>query len=207
MFTGIVEEIGRIKKIEKRRDFFNMEIFAEKILKNIKKGESVAVNGVCVTITEVKGNCFSVNLMKETVQKTNLGKIKVNEKVNLETPVSFEKFLSGHLVQGHIDGKGKIIEIKGDVLKISFPENLKRYFVVKGSVCIDGVSLTIVDVQKNYFTVNLIPYTKQNTTLGNKKVGEEVNIEVDIIAKYLEKFFTKNESLITWDFLRENNYL
>jgi riboflavin synthase len=210
MFTGIVEEIGTVKKIEKRGDFLYLEIFSEKILKNfkIKSGESIALNGVCLTITDIKENYFSVEVMKETLQKTNLKEIKVYDKVNLETPLSLEKFLSGHIVQGHIDGVGKILEKRENFLKISYPKELGKYFVTKGSVCVEGVSLTLVDVEKNFFSVHLIPYTQKNTTLGIKKNGDSVNIEVDIIAKYVEKFLnTKKETSITLEFLKENGYL
>lgn len=212
MFTGIVEEIGKINRIEKRGNLIFLEVSSEKILKEktyFKIGESISLNGVCLTVVKIKNNSFSVEVMKETLQKTNLKEIKVGEKVNLETPVSFDKFLSGHIVQGHIDGVGKVIDVRGEVLKISYPENLKKYFVSKGSVGVDGVSLTIVDVQEDYFSVSLIPYTQENTTLGEKKVGDKVNIEIDIIAKYLEKFveINKRESSISWDFLKDNNYL
>jgi riboflavin synthase len=192
MFTGIISNLGRLEKLEKNFTFSAPRPFCSKI----KKGDSVSVNGVCLTVEQKNSpTTFSVSVMPETRQKTTLDKLKIKDIVNLELPISFKTFLSGHFVQGHVDSIGKIsnTEKKGNsqILTITVSAKLSRYIVKKGSITINGVSLTVVDSQTKKFTVAIIPYTWEHTTFNQIKIGDLVNIEVDIVARYLEKFLKK----------------
>ena len=189
MFTGIIKEIGKIKRKKEIQGKVIFEIFAPKIINEIKKSSSVAVNGVCLTVIKKEKESFFVELGKETLKKTTLEKLFPGKKVNLEPSLKFGDELGGHIVLGHIDGKGKIKKIKkfsnGWLMEISFPKDLKKYIIKKGSIACDGVSLTINDVKKESFEVFLIPFTLKNTILGEKKIGDEINLEIDIFARYL----------------------
>ncbi len=193
MFTGIVENLGKLEKKQNSTFIFSAKsIFCNKI----KKGTSISVNGVCLTVvTKPTKTTFLVEVIPETQDKTILGKIKDKDVVNLEFPATVKTFLSGHLVQGHIDGVGQLkkIDIVGNsrVLKIRTSKPILDYIVKKGSVTLNGISLTVVSVDKNFFTVAIIPFTWENTMLSQIKIGDWLNIETDILGKYLKKFLNK----------------
>lgn len=207
MFTGIVEEIGKVTSARPGR----LSIAASKVLEDIEEGASIAVNGVCLTVTGFDNRSFSVEVMEETLDRTNLGLLKASDGVNLERPLALGGRLGGHLVQGHIDGTGKIISInpRGESILagLEAPPQLMAYIVEKGFIAVDGVSLTIVSKDSNYFQVSLVDYTRQHTTLGKLRVGDTVNLEADIIAKYVEQFNQNRSSGITVDFLEEHGFL
>lgn len=193
MFTGIITYLGKLDKREKSLYTFKS---SDSLVKKIGPGDSVAVNGVCLTVAGQKSkDTFSVELMPETLRKTMFCKLKVNDLVNLELPVKPSSMLSGHIVQGHIDGVGIIKKITPDknsrLLTIAIPSRLAKYMVEKGSITVNGISLTVISADKSHFTVGIIPYTWRNTMLKQAKIGDLVNIEVDILAKYLEKLLRK----------------
>ncbi len=207
MFTGIVEETGRVTQISTRE----LGIAADKVLKNMEQGGSIAVNGVCLTVTDFDAGSFSVNIMAETLKRTNLGRLQAGYRVNLEGPLTLSKPLGGHLVQGHIDGTGRIAsftqEDEASIIRIEASPEVMRYVVVKGFIAVDGISLTVVDRDSSSFTVSIVDYTLKNTTLGSRQVGDLVNLEVDIIAKYVEQSRQGDKPAISLDFLRENGFL
>lgn len=193
MFTGIVEELGQIKKIVEillGKRFF---IGAKSVLHNVKIGDSIAVNGTCLTVTEFDSEGFWVEVVAETLRCTNLGALQEGSVVNLESSLTLQKAIGGHLVQGHIDGTGTIIGIETEgealLLQVSFPKKLRPYLVNKGFITMDGMSLTVIEVNDAYFTLTLIPYTLKVTVAGTYKVGTIVNLEGDIMAKYAENFY------------------
>ncbi len=191
MFTGLVEEIGKVKKISRKAGGLSLRIEGVKILEDAKAGDSISVNGVCLTVTKVGFKEIEVEVAGETLRRTNFSSLRTREPVNLERALRPSDRLGGHLVQGHVDGTGRVKQTrrrKGElVLQIAFPENLCPYLVEKGSVALDGVSLTVASLKGSSFSVWLVPYTVQNTTLGRLRVGDLVNMEVDVTAKYLEK--------------------
>lgn len=197
MFTGIVEETGKVVKIVKKEDSSRLEICADKIMEDCEVGNSISVNGTCLTAVKVKvsQNSFEVDISAETLRRTNLGDLEVSNQVNLERAAKLSDRIGGHLVMGHVDevGKVKAIEPEGESVLMSFQvsKSATRYIVEKGSICVDGVSLTVVKVGASRFSVSLIPYTLAHTTLGKKSVGDKVNIELDIIGKYIEKLLKK----------------
>jgi riboflavin synthase len=207
VFTGIVEEIGRV--ILSRPG--NLTVAAGKVLESIEEGASMAVNGVCLTVTSFDNKSFSVEVMPETLDKTNLGMLKAGDEVNLERPLSLGGRLGGHLVQGHIDDTARVISVsqRGDSILVGFetPPRLIAYIVEKGFIAVDGVSLTVVSKDNSSFQVSLVGYTRQHTILGKLRVGDLVNLEADIIAKYVEQFNQKRSSGITIDFLQEHGFL
>jgi riboflavin synthase len=207
VFTGIVEEIGKI--ISARPG--NLTVAAGKVLEGIEEGASIAINGVCLTVTSFDNKSFSVEVMPETLDKTNLGMLKAGDGVNLERPLTLEGRLGGHLVQGHIDDTGRVISVsrRGDSILVGFetPPRLTAYIVEKGFIAVDGVSLTVVSKDNSSFQVSLVGYTRQHTILGDRRVGDTVNLEADIIAKYVEQFNRKRSSGITIDFLQEHGFL
>lgn len=204
MFTGIVEEIGTVLKSGNP-----LVIKAKKILEDVHLGDSIAVNGICLTVTSFADDTITIDVMNETYSRTNLRHIKYGTKVNLERAMSASGRFGGHIVSGHIDGTGILTDITSDGiakwLTISADSSILKYIVLKGSVTLDGVSLTVAYVDDKIFKVSVIPHTQSETTLLLKSVGSEINIETDIIGKYVEKF-TKPESRITMDFLRENGF-
>ncbi|KUO62755.1 MAG: riboflavin synthase subunit alpha [Gracilibacter sp. BRH_c7a] len=215
MFTGLVEELGKVKTLELLQDSAKLTIEADKVLNQAQIGDSIAVNGVCLTVTEMNQKYFSVDIMHETLAKTNLHELKSLSKVNLERALQLSTRLGGHMVSGHVDGIGTIssIDNKGiaKVFKISAPPSLTSFLIPKGSVAIDGISLTVVEVEKDYFTISLIPHTFGHTTLGFKSIGSTVNLETDIIGKYVARFMnmgqeTKNKD-ISMDFLAEHGFI
>ena len=217
MFTGIVEEVGKISKIEEGKDFLHITIEGSKVLNPLNLGDSVAVNGVCLTVTNFNNSSFTADVMAETLKKSSLKTLSKGSLVNLERAVTLNKPLGGHIVSGHIDGTGEIINIKKEgiatLLEVKTKETLLKYMVPKGSVALDGVSLTLVDIKEKSFTVSLIPHTKEETILMNKNIGDIINIECDILGKYIYKFmhFKKEEedlkSNINLDFLSKTGFL
>jgi riboflavin synthase len=194
MFSGIIEAFGQVKKIEQGKESCALTL-ASDLVKELKRGSSIAVNGVCLTVVSLKNNSFTVDVMPETINKTNIGKLVIGNKVNLERPLAADGRFEGHIVQGHVDGVGTIKE-KREVenaheIRISAHSKILDLCVEKGSITIDGISLTLVDVEKDNFSVSIIPYTSQITTLGFKSVGDDVNLEVDILGKYIAKFMAK----------------
>ena len=207
MFTGIVEEVGTVREARPGR----LTIVARKVVEDLKPGDSIAVNGACLTVTEFGGDYFSVDIMPETLRRTNLGMLRSGDRVNLELPLAVGGRLGGHFVQGHVDGVGKVVAAtpEGEALLLRFEasEEMMRYIVGKGFVAVDGVSLTVVEHDKSSFKVSLVAYTLQNTNLGGKRPGDFVNIEVDIIAKYVERLRAGEGSTITEEFLAEHGFL
>jgi len=207
MFTGIVEEIGRLTSAQPR----NLAVSASKVLQGMGPGASIAINGVCLTVTDFNNSSFSVDIMPETLRLTNLGLLCAGDEVNLERPLTPEKQLGGHLVQGHIDGAGRVTSVTWDgeamLIRLEAPPEVIRYVVKKGFIAVDGVSLTIVDYDTSSFLVSIVDYTRKHTTLGSKQGGALVNLEVDIIAKYVERLSQTHRPGITVDFLQEHGFL
>jgi riboflavin synthase len=191
VFTGIVEELGQVVAIDDLGDASRFRLRGPVVTEGAKHGDSIAVNGVCLTVVDFGGGEFTADVMAETLDRSSLGALAVGSKVNLERPMALGGRLGGHLVQGHVDGKGTIVERKlsdnWEIVKISLPADLSRYVVEKGSITVDGISLTVVDAGSDYFTVSLIPTTLALTTLGIKQAGDPVNLEVDVLAKYVER--------------------
>ncbi len=212
MFTGIIEETGRIKNIKKGAASAVLEIQASKVLEDVRLGDSIAVNGVCLTVTGFSSSEFSADVMHETLNRSSLGTLKTGSAVNLERAMKADGRFGGHIVSGHIDGTGVITDIKRDDnavwYTIDAPEEIMRYVVEKGSVAIDGISLTVAEISPAYFKVSVIPHTAGNTTLSMKRQGERVNIENDIIGKYVEKLMTPDSRSggITEEFLIKNGF-
>ncbi len=192
MFTGIVEEVGNILSINRICESIRFKIGARKVVENLEKGASISVNGVCLTVVNFGENFFEVDAVEETIKRTNLGSLKVSNDVNLERARKLSDRIDGHIVQGHIDSTGKITRIIpsgiSKIIFVSFPIDFKIYLVPKGSIAIDGISLTIVDVQNNIFSVSIIPFTFEQTNLKSKKIGDLVNLEFDIIGKYVVNY-------------------
>ncbi|MGW0844791.1 riboflavin synthase [Streptomyces sp. NPDC002787] len=191
MFTGIVEELGEVTAVENLGDSSRFRLRGPVVTQGAKHGDSIAVNGVCLTVVEHEDDWFTADVMAETLDRSSLGALSVGSRVNLERPMAVGERLGGHIVQGHVDGTGQVIERKPsdnwEIVKISLPADLTRYVVEKGSITVDGISLTVVDAGPDYFTVSLIPTTLDLTTLGRKQPGDPVNLEVDVIAKYVER--------------------
>jgi riboflavin synthase len=206
MFTGIVEEIGIVK--EASRDWLTFE--ACKVLEGTKVGDSIAVNGVCVTVISLENHGFSVNVMPETLRCTNLGGLHYNDQVNLERALIFGGRLGGHLILGHVDDTGEVMDVTSEetahIMKILTPAKLMPYMVNKGFIAVDGVSLTIVDLDDFSFVVSLVAYTMEHTTLGRKRPGDIVNLEADIIAKYVESLKERKRQSFSLEFLREYGF-
>ena len=198
MFTGIVEELGTVVSIEPLSDAARLRVRGPLVTSDAVHGASIAVNGVCLTVIEHGDGEFTADVMHETLQRSSLGALTSGSRVNLERPVTLAARLGGHLVQGHVDGTGTVLErIPGEhweVVRVALPDDLGRYVVEKGSITVDGVSLTVVDAERDSFTVSLIPTTLELTTLGHKTVGDSVNLEVDVVAKYVERMLQWRQS-------------
>jgi len=213
MFTGIIEETGTVRSVSHGASFSRLAVSAVKVLEGMKAGDSISVNGVCLTVTEFGSGEFVTDTMPETLRRTNLGGMKSGGRVNLERALCLSDRIGGHLVTGHIDGTGKIAarweEGNSLWLKIATGTDILRYLADKGSVALDGVSLTVVSAGTDSFSVSVIPHTKENTTLPGKGVGDSVNIECDILAKYIEKLMNAGSpgSRIDMDFLSRNDFL
>lgn len=191
MFTGIVEELGRVAKLEPQTDAMRISITGPLVVSDSEIGDSISVNGVCLTVTSKTADGFSADVMQETLNRSSLGQLMAGDPVNLERPVTLATRLGGHLVQGHVDGLGevtnRVVSQNWEVLTIKPPKDLLKYIVEKGSITVDGTSLTVASVDAEVFTVSLIPETLAKTTLGIREVGHRVNLEVDVMAKYVEK--------------------
>lgn len=211
MFTGIIEEIGSIKNIAQNGPGKSFEIKAHKILEDLKIDQSVAVNGVCLTVVEVGKDTFFADAVAETLDKSTLAHLKKNEAVNLERALRLQDRLGGHLVQGHVDGVGIITTLKretgGSTLLIRIPFELQQYSIAKGSIAIDGVSFTIAKKKENLITIAVIPHTMSHTIFQFRKTGDSVNIEVDFFAKYIEQFMSKaGETKISSEWLKQQGF-
>jgi len=207
VFTGIIEEVGKVTSAQPE----SLVVAASKVLQGLELGGSVSVNGVCLTVTSFDTRSFSVGLMPETIERTNLGVLSIGEGVNLERPLTLGKPLGGHLVQGHIDNTGRVNSVTwdGDAMLVRFeaPPEVIRYMVAKGFMAVDGVSLTVVDFNTSSFLVSVVDYTREHTTLGSRRVGDLVNLEVDIVAKYVERLSQPRRPGVTIDFLQEHGFL
>ena len=207
MFTGITEELGKVSLLQPNK----LVVKARKVLEGTGIGDSVSVNGACLTVVELGSDYFGVEVVPETMRRTNLGLLKVGDEVNLERPLALGGRLGGHLVQGHVDERGKVVSLRpeGDavVMRFQAPREVMRYVVVKGFIAIDGISLTVAERDETSFTVSVIPHTRQNTTLGKRRVGDTVNLEVDIIAKYVEALTQSPAKGVTAEFLQEHGFL
>ncbi|MFC8175373.1 MULTISPECIES: riboflavin synthase [unclassified Streptomyces] len=196
MFTGIVEELGEVVAVERLEDASRFRLRGPLVTEGARHGDSIAVNGVCLTVVEHGDGEFTADVMAETLKRSSLGALGVGSRVNLERPMAVGGRLGGHIVQGHVDGTGTVLDRTPsehwELVRIGLPAHLARYVVEKGSITVDGVSLTVVEVGDEWFTVSLIPTTLDLTTLGIKKSGDPVNLEVDVIAKYVERLLGPN---------------
>lgn len=210
MFTGIVEEIGEISAVSRGADSCVYTVRASRILEDMHIGDSIAVNGLCLTVTSFDGGCFTADVMNESLRRSNLGDLKRGSKVNLERAMAANGRFGGHIVSGHIDGTGilRSYEREGNAVWVTITagEELMRYIIMKGSVALDGVSLTVSRLYKDAFAVSLIPHTGEETTLLNKRVGDRINIENDIVGKYVEKLCGTPRGGIDEDFLRKYGF-
>ncbi|MFM5968309.1 MAG: riboflavin synthase [Micrococcales bacterium] len=191
MFTGIIEELGRVAAIEPQTDAIRLTIEGPLAVSDANRGDSISVNGVCLTAIEIEGDSFTADVMRETLNRTALGNLNVGDPVNLERAMNAATRFGGHVVQGHVDGVGEIISREPsdnwEWVRVQIPVELSRYVVLKGSITIDGVSLTVNELSDDFVGVSLIPETLRLTTLGSKRVGDKVNIEVDVMAKHIER--------------------
>ncbi len=207
MFTGIIEETGMVKSMGQNQ----LTISAQKVLEGTAPGDSIAVNGACLTVTKMSSESFTIDIMQETLRRTSLGDLRPGDKVNLERALSVGSRMGGHFVQGHVDSTGKILSLtpKGNaiLMKVSAPAEIMRYVVEKGFIAIEGISLTVIAHDTTSFTVSLVTFTRDLTTLGSKKPGDPVNLEVDIIAKYVEHLTGEDKSGITAGFLAEHGFI
>lgn len=215
MFTGIIEEIGMVKNIQRSGSNSFIVIEAKKVLEDVQLGDSIAVNGVCLTVTKTDGNIFQADVMNETLSRSSLGELCQGSKVNLERAMAANGRFGGHIVSGHIDGTGTITEIRNDGIAIwytiSADAPIMRYIVEKGSIAIDGISLTVAKVTDRDFSVSVIPHTAEMTILSTKSKGQTVNLENDIIGKYVEKLMKpagkSQNSGIDMSFLASNGFI
>ncbi|ANZ19877.1 riboflavin synthase [Streptomyces noursei] len=197
MFTGIVEELGEVVAVENLGDAARFRLRGPVVTEGAKHGDSIAVNGVCLTVVDTADGEFTADVMAETLHRSSLGALTTGSRVNLERPMALGGRLGGHLVQGHVDGTGTLVERTPgehwELVKVALPTQLARYVVEKGSITVDGVSLTVVDAADDYFTISLIPTTLALTTLGIKQPGDPVNLEVDVLAKYVERLLGRGD--------------
>lgn len=210
MFTGIIEEIGKIKGISRGNRSVTLEVEAGKVLKNTNVGDSIATNGVCLTVTSMTNRSFRADVMPETMKRTSLGSLKAGDRVNLERALCLNSRLGGHLVAGHVDGTGKIVGMERDDnavwITISAGPELLKYILEKGSIAVDGVSLTVAYVDRTMFKVSVIPHTQEETTLTSKRTGDVVNLENDMIARYVEKLMGKEQKGLSLERLIEEGF-
>lgn len=216
MFAGIVEETGLIRNIKRGARSSKIVVSADKVFSDLKEGDSIALDGACMTVSMLREKEFSVDASFETLKITTLVELKKGDIVNLERAIRYSDRIGGHLVSGHIDGVGSIADREGAgdafLLKIKAPPHILRYSIRKGSIAVDGVSLTINEVGSNFFSVTLIPFTIKMTTLGSKKIGNNVNLENDLIGKYIEAFLKQGnrqpgKETIDLEFIREHGFI
>ncbi len=207
MFTGIIEEVGRVTSAQAG----NLVIAASNVLQGTELGGSIAVNGVCLTVTNFDASSFLVDIMPETLKRTNLGLLRAGDRVNLERSLALGGRMGGHLVPGHVDDTGRVASVMQDggamLIRFEAAPEVMRYIVEKGFVAVDGVSLTIVAKDASSFQVSVVDYTREHTTLGSRQVGDLVNLEVDIIAKYVEQLSRTHSTGITVDLLQEHGFI
>jgi len=217
MFTGLVEEVGTVKEVRPAGNAIHLTIGSSVVLEGVALGDSIACNGICLTVTHFNANSFTVDAVPETMRKTTLHELKAGAPINLERAMAMGQRFGGHIVSGHVDGVGRIVSIGEEdiakVVRIAAPPEVLRYVVEKGSITIDGVSLTVMDVDSDSFRVTVIPHTWQITVLRHRRVGSQVNLECDIIGKYVEKLLgphlpgqTRGKSSVSLDFLRQNGF-
>jgi riboflavin synthase len=212
MFTGIIEELGTVESLESRPAGARLRVGCRKVLEDTKDGDSIAANGVCLTAVGVRKDSFLADVAPETLRSSNLGELRAGSLVNLERPLSPGGRLSGHIVQGHVDGTGQFVSLEslGSEnwwLKVRIPSELDRYVVHKGSIAIDGVSLTVASLDNGVMSVTIVPHSYRNTNLHTKRPGDRLNLECDILAKYLEKLLSQREApRLTEEKLREMGY-
>lgn len=214
MFTGLIEETGKVSSLRRGGNSSFIRIQAEKVLEGTVTGDSIAVNGVCLTVTEMGGGWFQADVMNETLARSSLGSLKPGDPVNLERAMAAGGRFGGHIVSGHIDGTGTVTDIKIDGIAVWYTitadPQILRYIVEKGSVALDGISLTVAKVTAESFSVSVIPHTAEVTTLSKRKTGDKINIENDIIGKYVEKLMKPAESSsggLSMGFLAENGFI
>jgi riboflavin synthase len=215
MFTGIIEEIGHVETLKRHWTSATLEVRASRVLEHMQLGDSIAVNGVCLTVRRQSSGSFQTELSEETLNRSSLGNLKKESLVNLERPLLATGRLGGHFVQGHVDAVGKVLAIRVDgefaVWKFLLPGSVERYVVEKGSIAIDGISLTVASLTKGACEVALIPHTLENTNLRTRRIGDEVNLECDVLAKYVESMLKQREShqeksRLTEQYLKERGY-
>ncbi|MBM3157851.1 MAG: riboflavin synthase [Chloroflexi bacterium] len=207
MFTGIVEEIGTVKSL--RAD--KLTVSASEVLKGTKVGDSIAVNGTCLTVTALSGSTFSVDVMPETLRRTNIGSLRPGDGVNLERALAAGGRIGGHFVQGHVDGTGRVNALVPEnealLMTVTAPSEITAYLVGKGFIAVDGVSLTVVRCNATSFEVSLVAFTRENTNMGRRKPGDTVNLEVDIMAKYVQKLCSEGKTGVSLEFLGKHGFL
>jgi riboflavin synthase len=213
MFTGIIEELGTVDGVQARAAGARLKVRCATVMSDMTEGASIAVNGVCLTALDLRPDSFSADLAPETLRRSNLGDLRAGSRVNLERPMSPAGRLSGHIVQGHVDGTGEFLGLEslgGENwwLRIRVPADLDRFLVYKGSISIDGISLTIAALESDVLSVTIIPHTYRNTTLGGYKIGARLNLECDVLAKHVEKLLAKLniKTPLTVEKLRENGF-
>jgi len=211
MFTGIIEEMGSVKGLRREAGAARLAVSASLVLEGTAIGDSICVNGVCLTVVEMEGAAFSADVANETLKVTNLGELRAGQKVNLERALRLSARIGGHLVTGHVDAVGRIREKKQEgnswCIFIETPESALRYIIKKGSVAVDGISLTVAEVEKTGFSIAMIPHTAKLTTLGYKSTGDSVNLETDIIGKYVEKLLAgRVEGDVSLELLRKSGF-
>ena len=211
IFTGLIEEIGKISVIKNKSQGLKIKIEADKVIENVNIGDSIAVNGVCLTVTEHTKNSFTADAMYETINRSNLKRLRPGDRVNLEKSLTLSKPLGGHLVTGDVECEGEIMSVEVNGIarhyKIKMDKKYMKYVVEKGRITLDGASLTVIDAENDTFSVSLIPHTIENIILGSKKSGDLVNIETDLFAKYVEKILnSEKETGLTQEFLSKNGF-
>jgi len=211
MFTGIIEEIGTVERLEVGRRPHLLIIAAQRVLEDTQPGDSINVNGACLTVTQLSPRTFTVGLMPETLRRSNLGDLPPGEGVNLERSLTPQSRLGGHFVQGHVDGVGRIVAQRPELdalwVTISAPSEVMRYLVPQAYIAVDGVSLTVVEVAESAFSVSLVAYTRAHVTLPRKRVGDKVNLEVDVLARYVDKLLHPEREGLTLEFLAQHGFM
>jgi len=213
MFTGIIKEVGLVSAVKTNSEGKEFVIASKQLISDIAVDDSIAINGTCLTATQVTSSTFTIQAVHITLEKTTLGHLQVGSKVNMELALKVSDRLGGHFVQGHVNGKTQILNIQaiGDnyLYTLALPNDLRKYIIKEGSIALDGISLTVADLDETSLTVSLIPHTILQTNLKDKKVGDEINMEVDILAKYIENFLIageKNNSPLTKEWLQQQGY-
>ncbi|RKZ93946.1 MAG: riboflavin synthase [Gammaproteobacteria bacterium] len=212
MFTGIIAAIGKIEVVQAKGGDLRLQVSTQQLdLADVKLGDSVAINGVCLTVVDISGATLSFDVSRESLDRTSLGAVQTGSEVNLEKALAVGDRLGGHFVSGHVDGLGTMISRQESARSVQFrfevPTGLERYIAEKGSICIDGTSLTVNNVADNWFEVNIIPHTMQETIMSNYQVGTKVNLEVDLIARYLERLLPQQDAGITHETLLRNGFI